>query len=139
VLLADGATIPYDSLIVAAGSETSYFGHDDWHEWAPGLKSVEEAITIRHKILYAFEVAERISDPEQRRAWLRFVIVGAGPTGVELAGALGEIARQTLKNDFRSIRPEEAHIILLDAAPRVLMSFPEDLAESATRSLGRRA
>ncbi|HYZ85047.1 MAG TPA: NAD(P)/FAD-dependent oxidoreductase, partial [Bryobacteraceae bacterium] len=137
VLLADGATIPYDSLIVAAGSETSYFGHDDWHEWAPGLKSVEEAITIRHKILYAFEVAERISDPEQRRAWLRFVIVGAGPTGVELAGALGEIARQTLKNDFRSIRPEEAHIILLDAAPRVLMSFPEDLAESATRSLGK--
>ena len=117
VLLADGAILDYDSLIVAAGSETSYFGHHEWQEWAPGLKSIEEATTIRHKILYAFEVAERISDPEQRRAWLTFVIVGAGPTGVELAGAIGEIARQTLRNDFRSIDPEDAQIILLDGAP----------------------
>jgi NADH dehydrogenase len=124
-------------LILATGSQTSYFGHNEWQEWAPGLKSVEEATAIRHKILYAFEVAERISDPAQRRAWLRFVIVGAGPTGVELAGAIAEIARQTLRNDFRSIHPEEAEIILLDAAPRVLMSFPEDLAEKATHSLGR--
>ena len=137
VYLADGATLPYDSLIVATGSQTSYFGHNEWQEWAPGLKSVEEAITIRHKILYAFEVAERISDPAQRRAWLTFVIVGAGPTGVELAGAIAEIARQTLKNDFRSIHPEEAVIMLLDGAPRVLMPFPEDLAQKATRSLGR--
>jgi NADH dehydrogenase len=138
VFLADGAVFAYDSLIVATGSQTSYFGHDEWQEWAPGLKSVEEAALVRHKILYAFEVAERISDPVQRRAWLTFVIVGAGPTGVELAGAIAEIARQTLKNDFRSIRPEESQIILLDGAPRVLMSFPEDLAEKATRSLTAR-
>jgi NADH:ubiquinone reductase (H+-translocating) len=135
VFLADGAVLPYDSLIVATGSQTSYFGHNDWLEWAPGLKSVEEATTIRHKILYAFEVAERIADPIQRRAWLTFVIVGAGPTGVELAGAIAEIARQTLKNDFRSIRPEESQIILLDGAPRILMPFPEGLAEKAKRSL----
>lgn len=137
VFLTDGAVLPYDSLIVAAGSQTSYFGRNEWQEWAPGLKSVEEATTIRHKILYAFEVAERIEDPVQRRAWLTFVIVGAGPTGVELAGAIGEIARQTLKNDFRSIHPEEAKIILLDGSPRVLMSFPADLAEKANRSLAR--
>jgi NADH dehydrogenase len=135
VFLADGAVLPYDSLIVATGSQTSYFGRNEWQEWAPSLKSVEEATTIRHKILYAFEVAERILDPVERRAWLSFVIVGAGPTGVELAGAIAEIARQTLKNDFRSIRPEEAQIILLDGGPRVLMPFPEDLAGKATRSL----
>jgi len=135
VFLADGTIVPYDSLIVAAGSQTSYFGHNEWQEWAPGMKSVEEATAIRHKILYAFEVAERLSDPTQRRAWLTFVIVGAGPTGVELSGAIAEIARQTLKNDFRSIHPEEAQIILLDGAQRVLMPFPEDLAEKASRSL----
>src|SRR5438132_4545966 len=137
VFLADGAIVPYDSLIVAAGSQTSYFGHNEWQEWAPGMKSVEEATAIRHKILYAFEVAERLSDPVQRRSWLTFVIVGAGPTGVELSGAIAEIARQTLKNDFRSIHPEEAQIILLDGAPRVLMPFPEDLAEKASRSLAK--
>src|SRR5215472_2143648 len=124
VFLADGTIVPYDSLIVASGSQTSYFGHNEWQEWAPGLKSIEEATAIRHKILYAFEVAERISDPDQRRAWLTFIIVGAGPTGVELAGAIAEIARQTLTNDFRSIQSQEAQIILLDASPRVLMSFP---------------
>jgi NADH dehydrogenase len=145
VSLEDGAVVPYDSLIVATGSQTSYFGHEEWRSWAAGLKTIEEATNIRHKILYAFEVAERVAagtparhyDPEQRRAWLTFVIVGAGPTGVELAGAIGEIARQTLKNDFRSIHPQEARIILLDGSPRVLMSFPEDLAEKATRSLRR--
>ena len=137
VFLADGAIVPYDSLIVAAGSQTSYFGRNEWQEWAPGMKSVEEATAIRHKILYAFEVAERLSDPVQRRAWLTFVIVGAGPTGVELSGAIAEIARQTLKNDFRSIKPEEAQIILLDGAPRALMPFPQDLAEKATRSLAK--
>jgi NADH dehydrogenase len=137
VFLADGAIVPYDSLIVAAGSQTSYFGHNEWQEWAPGMKSVEEATAIRHKILYAFEVAERLSDPVQRRSWLTFVVVGAGPTGVELSGAIAEIARQTLKNDFRSIHPEEAQIILLDGAPRVLMPFPEDLAEKASRSLAK--
>jgi NADH dehydrogenase len=137
VFLADGTIVPYDSLIVAAGSQTSYFEHNEWQEWAPGMKSVEEATAIRHKILYAFEVAERISDPVQRRSWLTFVVVGAGPTGVELSGAIAEIARQTLKNDFRSIHPEEAQIILLDGAPRVLMSFPDDLAEKASRSLAK--
>ena len=137
VILADGTIVPYDSLIIAAGSQTTYFGHNEWQEWAPGLKSIEEATTVRHKILYAFEVAERLSDPQERRAWLTFVIVGAGPTGVELSGAIAEIARQTLKNDFRSINPGEAQIILLDGAPRVLMPFPEDLSEKANRSLAK--
>lgn len=137
VFLADGIIVPYDSLIVAAGSQTSHFGHNEWQEWAPGMKSVEEATAIRHKILYAFEVAERLSDPVQRQSWLTFAVVGAGPTGVELSGAIAEIARQTLKNDFRSIHPEEAQIILLDGAPRVLMPFPEDLAEKASRSLAK--
>ena len=120
---------------MATGSQSAYYGHEAWREWAPSLKSVEEAIDVRHKILYAFEVAERIGDPAQRRAWLTFVIVGAGPTGVELAGAIAEIARQTLKNDFRSIDPKEAQIILMDSAARVLPPFPEDLAEKAKRSL----
>jgi NADH dehydrogenase len=137
VLLADGASFEYDSLIVAAGSQSFYYGHETWQQWAPSPKSVEAAIDIRHKILYAFEVAERISDPAQRRAWLTFVIVGAGATGVELAGALAEIARQTLKHDFRSIHPEEAKIILMDGAPRVLPPFPKDLAEKAARTLAR--
>lgn len=137
VLLADGASLEYDSLIVAAGSQTSYYGHNEWEKWAPGLKSVEEATTLRHKILYAFEVAERIPDPIERRAWLTFTIVGAGPTGVELAGAIGEIARQTLRQDFRSINPQDAQIILLDGAPRVLMAFPEDLAQKAVLSLAK--
>src|SRR4029450_5555367 len=135
VVLAHGPRFAYDSLIAAAGSQTSYYGHDAWRAWAPGMKSVEEATNIRHKILYAFEVAERVTDPVQRRAWLTFVIVGAGATGVELAGAIAEIARQTLKNDFRSIRPEEAEIILIDGAPRVLPPFPDDLAQKAQRSL----
>jgi NADH dehydrogenase len=137
VLLADGACYEYDSLILAAGSQSSYYGNDQWQQWAPGLKSVEEATNIRHKIFYAFEVAERIPDPALRRAWLTFVIVGAGPTGVELSGAIGEIARQTLKNDFRSIHPEDAQIILLDGSPRILMTFPEDLAQKAHRSLAK--
>src|SRR6202045_4544992 len=135
VVLADGTVVPYDSLIVAAGSQTSYFGRNEGEDWAPGMKSFKEATAIRHKILYAFEVAERLSDPVQRRSWLTFVVVGAGPTGVELSGAIAEIARQTLKNDFRSIHPEEARIILMDGSPRVLPAFPEDLAEKASRLL----
>ncbi|MGA7318703.1 MAG: FAD-dependent oxidoreductase, partial [Silvibacterium sp.] len=107
--------------------------------WAPYPKSIEEATEIRHKILYAFEVAERISDPVSRASWLTFVIVGGGATGVELAGAIGEIARQTLRNDFRSIHPEEARIILVDGAPRVLMAFPEELSRKATEALERLA
>jgi NADH dehydrogenase len=137
VFVEDGASFEYDSLIVAAGSQSSYYGHESWREWAPSLKSVEEATTVRHKILYAFEVAERIPDAAQRRAWLTFAIVGAGATGVELSGAIAEIARQTLKNDFRSINPGEAQIILMDGASRVLPTFPEDLSNNAARLLGK--
>jgi NADH dehydrogenase len=135
VLLRDGGEIEYDSLIVATGSQSAYFGHDEWREWAPSLKSVEEATQIRHKILLSFEVAERISDPQERRAWLTFVIVGAGATGVELAGALGEIANETLKHDFRAIRPQDARIIVVDGGARPLASYPEDLSRKAERSL----
>jgi len=137
VQLRDAAIFPYDSLIVATGSESFYFSRDDWREWAPSLKSVEEATAIRHKILYAFEAAERESDPLRRRAWLTFVIVGGGATGVELAGALGEIARHTLKHEFRSIDPGESRILILDGAPRLLMAYPEDLAARAEESLVR--
>ena len=133
--LVDGAWFEYDSLIVATGSKTTYFGNDGWHDWAPSLKSVEEATSIRHKILYAFEAAERESDPGRRRAWLTFVIVGGGATGVELAGALAEIARQTLKNDFRSIRPADSQILILDGSARVLSTYPEDLSAHAEKSL----
>src|SRR5215813_10146515 len=108
VVVRDGARFPYDTLILAAGTQSSYYGHESWRKWAPSLKSVEEATSIRHKIFYAFEVAERLPDPDQRRAWLTFVIVGAGATGVELAGAIAEIASRTLKNDFRSICPQDA-------------------------------
>jgi NADH:ubiquinone reductase (H+-translocating) len=137
VLLEDGAAIEYDSLIVAAGSQSSYFGRDDWREFAPSLKTVEEATAIRHKILYAFEAAERTDDSELRKAWLTFVIVGAGPTGVELGGAMGEIARHTLKSEFRRIRPEEAKILILDGSSRVLPVYPEDLSRKAEDALIR--
>ncbi|MGI8741284.1 MAG: NAD(P)/FAD-dependent oxidoreductase [Bryobacteraceae bacterium] len=133
----DAGSVEYDTLIVATGSRNFYFGNDAWEQYAPGLKTIEEATQIRHKILYAFEAAEREADPEKRREWLTFVVVGAGPTGVELAGALGEIANDTLKNDFRSIRPEEARILLLDGSPRVLPPFPPDLSQKAERSLIR--
>src|ERR1700743_1064873 len=114
VILPDGAAFEYDSLIVATGSKTSYYGKDGWREWAPSLKTVEEATAIRHKILYAFEWAERAKTEAEARAWLTFVIVGAGATGLELAGALAEIARETLKHDFRRINPTEARIILAE-------------------------
>jgi NADH dehydrogenase len=135
LMLADGGVFEYDSLIVATGSKTTYYGNEQWREWAPSLKSVEEATSIRHKILYAFEAAERTSDPELRRAWLTFLIVGGGATGVELAGALAEIARYTLRNDFRSIKPEEAQIQILDGGSRVLSPYPEALSRKAERSL----
>src|SRR5262245_7556304 len=137
VVLEDGARLEYDSLIVATGSQSNYYGHDAWGEWAPYPKSIEEATAIRHKVLYAFEVAERLPDPAQRRQWLTFVIVGAGATGVELAGAIAEIARQTLKQDFRSIRPEESQIILMDGGSRILPAFPEELSEKARASLAK--
>ena len=136
VILDDGE-VSYDTLVVATGATHSYFGHDEWEEYAPGLKTIEDATAIRRRILVAFEAAERESDPKKRQAWLRFVVVGAGPTGVELAGVLGEIANDTLRHDFRSIRPMDAQILLLDASPRVLPEYPPELSEKAARSLIR--
>lgn len=133
VILRDGAAFEFDSLIVATGTQTSYYGNDSWQEWAPSLKSVEEATAIRHKILYAFERAERAATPEEAGAWLTFVIVGAGATGLELSGALAEIARETLRHDFRKIDPQKARIILMEGAPRVLVPFPEDLSAKAEK------
>lgn len=133
VLLGDGAAYPYDSLIIATGSATSYYGNDSWREFAPSLKTVEEAVAIRHKILYAFERAERSATPEEAHPWLTFVIVGAGATGVELAGALAEIANETLKHDFRNIDPAAAKIILMEGSPRILSAFPEKLSAKADK------
>ena len=137
IQLLDGAVFDYDSLIVATGSQTSYYGNDSWREWAPSLKTVEEATAIRHKILYAFERAERAASHEESRAWLTFVIVGAGATGMELAGALAEIANETLKNDFRHINPQEARILLVEGGLRVLPSFPEDLSAKAEKLVSK--
>ena len=135
VLLADGGSEPYDVLIAATGARNHYFGNDAWTERAPGLKSLEDATRIRHRILYAFEAAERATDPDERNAWLTFIVVGAGPTGVELAGALGEIANDTLKGDFRAINPADARILLLDNSPRVLGPFATDLSARAEQAL----
>ncbi|HUE55850.1 MAG TPA: NAD(P)/FAD-dependent oxidoreductase [Candidatus Udaeobacter sp.] len=137
VTLRDGAAFTYDSLIVATGSQTSYYGNDSWRQWAPSLKSVEEATAIRHKLLFAFERAERSATHEETRAWLTFVIVGAGATGLELAGALAEIANETLRHDFRKINPQEARIILMEGGPRVLSTFPEDLSAKAEKLVTR--
>jgi NADH dehydrogenase len=136
LILADGE-VPWDTLVVATGARDAWFGHDEWKQHAAPLKTIEEATRIRHKILYAFEAAEREPDPEKRRQWLTFIVVGAGPTGVELAGALGEIANDTLKHDFRSIDPKQARILLLDGASRVLPPYPEDLSRKAEASLVR--
>ncbi|HEX5824600.1 MAG TPA: NAD(P)/FAD-dependent oxidoreductase [Candidatus Limnocylindrales bacterium] len=137
VTLSDGGPIGYDSLIVAAGSRFSYFGHEDWAKDAPGLKSLDDALEIRRRILIAFEAAEREHDPERRAERLTFVIVGGGPTGVELAGALGEIARDTLRRDFRSIDTADARILLVEAMDRVLPTYPPDRSASARRQLER--
>jgi NADH dehydrogenase len=134
VMLLDGG-IPYDTLIVATGATHHYFGNDQWEAVAPGLKTIENATEIRSRLLVAFERAERQPDPGERRAWLNFVIVGAGPTGVELAGALGEIANDTLRRDFRHIDPREAAILLVEGEPRVLPTFPPDLSAKAERQL----
>lgn len=131
----DDGDASYDTLILATGSHYNYFGHDDWAALAPGLKSIEDATQIRRRILLAFESAEREHDPEQRRAWLTFAIAGGGPTGVELAGALGEIANDTLRHDFRSINPAEAAILLLEGGDRILPAFPPDLSAEAARAL----
>jgi NADH dehydrogenase len=129
--------LAYDFLVVATGARHHYFGNERWEAHAPGLKTIEDATEIRSRILFAFEAAERETDPEARRGWLTFVIVGAGPTGVELAGTLGEIANDTLQGDFRSIRPEEARILLLEGADRVLPSFPPELSAKAESALLR--
>lgn len=135
MVLRDGTTFDYDSLIGATGSVNSYYGNDVWEQWAPSLKTLEEALRVRGKILYAFEAAERVLEPKERRAWLTFVIVGAGTTGLELAGALAEISRETLRHDFRSIRPQEALIVLIEGSPRVLPPYPEDLSAKADHLL----
>jgi NADH dehydrogenase len=137
VLMADGGPIAYDTLVVATGARHSYFGHDDWAPFAPGLKSIDDATEIRRRILIAFEAAEREADPDRRRSWMEFFIVGGGPTGVELAGALGEIANDTLRNDFRSIDPRDARIILVEALDRILPTYPADRSRSARRQLER--
>jgi len=135
VILNDGSRVPYDSLIVATGSTHSYFGHDDWEKFAPGLKTIEDATEIRRRILFAFEAAEREPDHQKQREWLTFVLVGGGPTGVELAGALSEIANDTLKHDFRNINSRDAKIILVEGMERILQTFPEDLSKAAEKSL----
>jgi NADH dehydrogenase len=124
-------------LILATGAQDSYFGHDDWAQFAPGLKSVVQATTIRRKILLAFEMAEKEPDPEKHQALLTFVLVGAGPTGVEMAGAIGGLAHKTMVSDFRHINPKQARIILVEALPRILPTFDEKLAHKAHKALNR--
>ena len=136
VILSDGE-LSYDTLVVGLGSSHHYFGRDSWCRVAPGLKTIEDAIEIRRRVLIAFERAERERDAEKVRALLTFVVVGAGPTGVELAGALAEIAQDTLAHEFRSIDPSHARILLLEGSPRVLSAYPPDLSEKALRSLRR--
>ncbi len=135
VALDDGSTIAYDTLVLATGARHAYFGHDDWEPFAPGLKTLEDATTIRRRILVAFEKAERETDPQRRSALLTFVIIGAGPTGVELAGTIAELARVTLPRDFRHIDTRQARVVLIEAGPRVLAGFTEDLSAYAQRSL----
>jgi NADH dehydrogenase len=135
----DGTEVPYDSLILATGARHAYFGHDEWEENAPGLKTLEDATTIRRQILEAFEAAEREADPERRQALLTFVIIGGGPTGVELAGAISDLARDALRGEFRAFDPKETRVVLIEGDRRVLGSFDEDLSaysEAALRRLG---
>ena len=135
--LRDGAHVSYDTLIVAAGSRHHYFGHDDWETHAPGLKTIEDAFDIRRRMLLAFEAAERETDPEKQRAYLTFVVVGGGPTGVELAGALAELARDTLKHDFRRIDPAHASVLLLEGLDRILPPYQSALSAKAAEGLER--
>jgi NADH dehydrogenase len=137
VRLTDGSSIAYDYLIVGTGARHSYFGHDEWETLAPGLKSLEDALEIRRRVLLAFERAERERDPVKRHAYLTFVIVGGGPTGVEMAGAVAEIRRYALRRDFRHIDPREATVMLLEGGPRLLPSYPERLSEEAKHELRR--
>ena len=135
VLLDDGEALPYDTLVLATGARHAYFGHDEWEPFAPGLKTLEDATTLRRRILVAFERAERETDPERRAALLTFVIIGAGPTGVEMAGTIADLARDTLPSDFRNIDTGKARVVLIEAGPRVLAGFPDDLSAYAQASL----
>jgi NADH dehydrogenase len=137
VVHADGAEIPYDYLIAAAGASHAYFGHDEWEPFAPGLKTIEDAIEIRRRVLLAFELAERQASTGETANPLNFVVVGGGPTGVELAGTLAEIARHALAHEFRSIDPSRTHILLIEGGPRVLATYAEDLSRSAQEQLQR--
>jgi NADH dehydrogenase len=136
VLLRDGRRVPFDYLIVATGARHAYFGHDEWERVAPGLKKIDDATDIRRRILLAFERAETCDDEEARRRFLTFAVIGGGPTGVELAGALAELAKKALAADFRVIDPRQAHILLIEAGPRLLPAFPETLSANARQALG---
>jgi NADH:ubiquinone reductase (H+-translocating) len=129
--------IPYDYLIVASGASHAYFGHDEWEEFAPGLKTIDDALEIRRRVLLAFELAERQAAAGEKAEPLNFVVVGAGPTGVELAGTLAEICHHAMTHEFRAINPEQTHIMLIEGGPRVLAAYPEDLSESALKQLQR--
>ncbi|WP_342726095.1 NAD(P)/FAD-dependent oxidoreductase [Bradyrhizobium sp. B097] len=135
VQLDDGGSIPYDTLILATGARHAYFGHDEWEPFAPGLKTLEDATTLRRRILVAFERAERETDPDKRAALLTFVIIGAGPTGVEMAGTIADLAKDTLPHDFRHIDTRKARVVLIEAGSRVLAGFPDDLSAYAQASL----
>jgi len=135
VQLDDGSALPYDTLVLATGARHAYFGHDEWEPFAPGLKTLEDATTLRRRILVAFERAERESDPERRAALLTFVIIGAGPTGVELAGTIAELAQDTLPRDFRNIDTHKTRVVLIEAGPRVLAGFADELSTYALNSL----
>lgn len=137
VELADGATLDYDYLVLATGSSHNYFGNDQWAPVAPGMKTIEDALEIRRRVFSAFEQAERTTDPQERAALLTFVVIGAGPTGVELVGSLAEIARQTLTNEFTDIDPRQATVYLVEGLDRVLPPFPEDLSKSAQQALDK--
>src|SRR5688500_4141055 len=135
VVSGEGHEIAFDHLILACGARHSYFAHPEWEEFAPGLKTLEQATEMRRRMLVGFELAENELDADTQRAYLTFVVVGGGPTGVELAGAIADISRTAMRGDFRRIDPARAHIVLLEAAPRVLTSFSEDLSERARRDL----
>ena len=135
VVLENGTKVPYDSLILATGARHAYFGHDEWEKFAPGLKTLEDATTIRRKLLLAFEAAERETDPEKRQALLTFAIIGGGPTGVELAGAISELARETLRGEFRTANPASARVVLIEAGEKVLSNFRPELSDYTLKSL----
>jgi NADH dehydrogenase len=137
VVLERGRRVPYDYLVLATGARHAYFGHDDWEPFAPGLKRIEDATEIRRRILLTFEQAENETDADERRRLMNLVIVGGGPTGVELAGAIAELARRALAKDFRNIDPRAARIILIEAGPRLLSTMPEDLSDDARQRLER--